>query len=94
VAHPRAMAHKSKTQTEVFLAPLLVSKQETARLLGNVPLEVVQELIRDGHLQVRTLAGRELVKLSSIELICSERDPEPIPPGLREDVQALLRTGK
>jgi hypothetical protein len=90
MAQSRAMAHKSKTQKEVFLPPLLVTKHEAARLLGDLPVEVVQELIRDGHLQVRTLAGRQLVKLASIELICSERDPEPIP-GLRED---LLRAGK
>jgi len=73
------MARKSKTENpEVFIVPLLVSKDEAARLLGDVPLEVVDELVRDGHLQVRTLAGRELIKFSSIELICSERDPQPI----------------
>ena len=78
------MRQKSKTEKpEIVIAPLLVSKPEAARLLGDVPLEVVQELIRDGHLEIRTLAGREMVKLSSIETICAERDPLPLP-GLSE----------
>ena len=69
---------KKKEQPQIFIAPFLVSKAETARLLGDVSIGVVDELIRAGHLQMRTLAGHELVKLDSIRTICNERDPEPI----------------
>ena len=79
MAEARAMARHSKTeQPKFFLAPLLVSKDEAARLLGDVPLEVVDQLIREGHLLVRTLAGRTLVRFDRLQLIASERDPEPI----------------
>lgn len=63
---------------ETVLAPFLVRKEEAARLLGDVPVKVIDELIDAGDLQVHTLLGRELVKLDSIRQIASERDPEPI----------------
>ena len=73
------MARKSKTENpEIIIAPLLVDKHEAARLLS-VSLEVVDELIRDGHLLVRTLAGQTLVRFDRLRLIAAERDPEPIP---------------
>jgi len=71
------MAHKKQEQPGIFIAPLLVTKAEAARLLS-VTAEIVDELIRDGHLLVRTLAGVTLVRMDRLRLIASERDPEPI----------------
>jgi len=72
------MARKSKTeQPEIFSAPLLVTKEEAGRLLS-LPVEVVDQLIDQGHLLTRMLVGRELVRYDRLRLIASELDPEPI----------------
>jgi hypothetical protein len=80
------MARKNQRQPEIFIAPLLVSKAEAARLLS-VSAEAVDQLIDEGHLLVRTLAGQTLVRFDRLCLIASERDPEPIHYPAREAVQ-------
>jgi len=74
------VSRKSKAESTVVTVrpPLLVPKTEVARLLGDVPLAAVDELIRQGHLGKRTVGGVELVRLCDVEAFAQRDDPEPV----------------
>jgi hypothetical protein len=74
------VSRKSKSQSTVTTVrpPLLIPKSEAARLLGDVPLNAVDELIKEGHLGRRTVGGVELVRLSDVESFAEKDDPEPV----------------
>jgi hypothetical protein len=73
----RSVSAKSRA-VEAVRPPLLIPKSEVARLLGGVPLSVVDQLITEGHLGKRTVGGVELVRLSDVELFAGRDDPEPV----------------
>lgn len=70
------MSRKTSTIIET-LDPLLVEKQEAARLYS-VPPTVIDELIDSGELLVRTVRGHIRVRYDRLQSYARERDPEPI----------------
>jgi hypothetical protein len=75
------MAHKPKTKEPeklTPLTPLLVPIGEVCRLLSS-PESTVEQLIREGHLTVRTVADKTLVRLRDVLGYVERDDPEPVP---------------
>ncbi len=74
------MSKKSKAASTIITErpPLLIPKSEAARLLGDVPLDAVDQLIKEGHIGKRTVGGVELVRLSDVEQFAGKDDPEPV----------------